>query len=78
MEDGNNCMIVQSFCKNMGLYGDRPGGLIIITKKKEIAEKVQSQLRNLTIPMYLTPPIHGARIAQKILSDSGLRDEWWV
>ncbi len=35
-----------------------------------------SQIKILIRPMYSNPPIHGARIVTKILSDDGLRKEW--
>uniref|UniRef100_A0A914QTJ3 Aspartate aminotransferase, mitochondrial n=1 Tax=Panagrolaimus davidi TaxID=227884 RepID=A0A914QTJ3_9BILA len=35
-----------------------------------------SQLKIIIRPMYSNPPVHGARIASKILSDKGLYQQW--
>lgn len=37
-----------------------------------------SQIKIIIRPMYSNPPIHGARIVQTILSDQGLREEWYA
>lgn len=76
VEDGNKCMIIQSFAKNMGLYGERPGALIITTDSPEEKEKVLSQLGRIVKVLYKSPPIHGSRIVEKILIDTGLKAEW--
>ena len=50
------CMNVQSYAKNMGLYGERIGSLTIITSDPKTTKKVDSQLkavRALLISSYL-------------------------
>ncbi|KAK0478442.1 glutamic oxaloacetic transaminase AAT1 [Armillaria novae-zelandiae] len=54
--------LAQSFAKNMGLYGERA--------------RVDSQLKIVIRPMYSNPPMHGALIANGILSDPALYSEW--
>ena len=73
-----NCefFITQSFAKNMGLYGERFGMIHIITHSDQVAEKVMSQLKLIIRPMYSSPPIHGAKIACKVLSDNSLYESW--
>lgn len=50
------CVIVQSYAKNMGLYGERIGSLTVITSDPKTTKKVDSQLkavRSLLISSYL-------------------------
>lgn len=60
----------------MGLYGERPGTLIVTTESAEEKLRVLSQFEVLIKNMYQYPPIHGARIVEKILGDTGLKAEW--
>jgi len=39
---------------------------------------VDSQIKILVRPLYSNPPIHGARIASKILNDPALNEQWLV
>lgn len=50
----------------------------MITANEDEAARVLSQLKILVRPMISNPPIHGARIANKILSDPNLRKQWYV
>lgn len=47
-----------------------------ICQDKDEAERVLSQLKIIVRPMYSNPPIHGARIAAKILNNTELRSLW--
>jgi len=69
-------IVSQSFAKNMGLYGERVGALHIVTKSKDVAEKVLSQVKLVIRPMYSNPPAHGPRVAGKILADENNFNEW--
>ncbi len=60
----------------MGLYGERIGALHVVTQDKATSEKVMSQLKVLIRKNYSSPPVHGARIAGKILSNKENRDQW--
>ncbi|XP_057522923.1 aspartate aminotransferase, cytoplasmic isoform X2 [Amaranthus tricolor] len=73
--DGGECLLAQSYAKNMGLYGERVGALSIVCKTADVANRVESQLKLVTRPMFSNPPIHGASIVAIILRDS-LFDEW--
>lgn len=75
-ESGHNICLAQSFAKNMGLYGERVGAFTITTGSAEEADRVMSQLKILIRPMISNPPIHGARIAAKILTDPNLKKQW--
>jgi len=76
IKDGHQVCLAQSFAKNMGLYGERVGAFSVIGGSKEEADRVMSQLKIVIRPMYSNPPIHGARIANEILNDAGLRAQW--
>jgi aspartate/tyrosine/aromatic aminotransferase len=52
----------------MGLYGERVGALHVVSDNKETAEKVLSQLKQVIRANYSSPPVHGARIAERVLS----------
>lgn len=77
IDDGHQSMLLsQSFAKNMGLYGERVGAFTVICADKDEAARVMSQVKILIRPMISNPPIHGARIAGRILSDPKLRSQW--
>ncbi|XP_065200314.1 aspartate aminotransferase, mitochondrial [Planococcus citri] len=76
LEDGHQVALSQSFAKNMGLYGERAGAFSVITESKDEAARVLSQLKILIRPLYSNPPIHGAKIVAKILTDSELKAQW--
>lgn len=60
------------------LIGERIGALNILCQSEDEAKAVESQLKILIRPMYSNPPIHGARIAHKIMSNEELRSQWLV
>jgi aspartate aminotransferase len=62
-------ILVQSFAKNFGLYGERVGALSVVCADADEAKRVESQLKILIRPFYSNPPAHGARIVAKILGD---------
>jgi len=66
---GHQFALVQSFAKNFGLYGERVGALSMVCADADEAKRVDSQLKILIRPLYSNPPVHGARIVAKILSD---------
>ncbi|KAG6484947.1 hypothetical protein ZIOFF_053472 [Zingiber officinale] len=70
--DGGECLMAQSYAKNMGLYGERVGALSIVCESADVAVKVESQLKLVIRPMYSNPPIHGASIVATILKDSSV------
>ncbi|XP_003743821.1 aspartate aminotransferase, mitochondrial [Galendromus occidentalis] len=74
-QSGPMCL-AQSFAKNMGLYGERVGAFSLLCDSKEEAERCMSQIKILIRPMYSNPPVHGARIANLILSDPDLYAQW--
>ena len=76
VSQGHQVALAQSFAKNMGLYGERIGAFSLTTVSAEEKARVDSQLKIIIRPMYSNPPLHGARIANTILSDKGLYAQW--
>ncbi|KAJ7986174.1 hypothetical protein DPEC_G00348040 [Dallia pectoralis] len=76
IEQGHNIVLSQSFAKNMGLYGERVGGLTLVCGDAEEAKRVESQLKILIRPNYSNPPMNGARIATTILNTTELYNIW--
>lgn len=62
----------------MGLYGERTGALHIVCQDTATAKKVSSQLEILVRRSYSNAPLHGGRIAKKILSNKKNIDQWLV
>lgn len=77
VEEGHRIALAQSFAKNMGLYGERVGAISFVCEDAAERARVDSQLKIIIRPMYSNPPIHGARIAAKVLNDPTLRIEWY-
>eukprot|EP00670_Eutreptiella_braarudii_P003876 CAMPEP_0174300698 /NCGR_PEP_ID=MMETSP0809-20121228/58611_1 /TAXON_ID=73025 ORGANISM="Eutreptiella gymnastica-like, Strain CCMP1594" /NCGR_SAMPLE_ID=MMETSP0809 /ASSEMBLY_ACC=CAM_ASM_000658 /LENGTH=684 /DNA_ID=CAMNT_0015406321 /DNA_START=26 /DNA_END=2080 /DNA_ORIENTATION=- len=75
-EQGMELYLVQSFAKNMGLYGERTGVLSIICQDQDNAARLKSQIKPFIRTMYSSPPQHGARIAELILNDPQQLEAW--
>jgi aspartate aminotransferase len=69
-------LIAVSFSKNLGLYRERVGGLIVISENAARADAVQSHMLHIARSIYSMPPDHGAAIAAKIFAEPPLRREW--
>jgi len=76
LERGFQMLVTQSYAKNMGLYGERVGALHVVTLSTKTAENVLSQLKMIIRPMYSSPPMHGALIVHKILSNPIYFTRW--
>lgn len=76
LQHGHEIALAQSFAKNMGLYGERVGAFSLLCNSQDEANRVMSQLKILIRPMISNPPIHGARLANLILRDAGLKAQW--
>jgi aspartate aminotransferase len=69
-------LIAVSFSKNLGLYRERLGALIVISESATRAEAVLSHTLQIARGIYSMPPDHGAAIAARIFSDPGLKRDW--
>ncbi|KAF1988990.1 aspartate aminotransferase mitochondrial precursor [Aulographum hederae CBS 113979] len=76
IKEGHNPCLAQSFAKNMGLYGERVGAFSIVCASAEEKKRVDSQIKIIVRPMYSNPPVHGARIANEVLSNPELNKQW--
>ena len=76
VNQGFNMFVSQSFAKNMGLYGERVGALHVVTPDKENAGRVLSQLKMVIRANYSSPPVHGARLAERVLSSAENFKSW--
>jgi aspartate aminotransferase len=69
-------LIATSYSKNLGLYRERVGALIVVSESAERADAVQSHVLQIARSIYSMPPDHGAAIAACIFADSTLRQSW--
>ena len=76
LNEGFQMVVAQSFAKIMGLYGERTGALHVVCKDKATAAKVVSQLKILVRVSYSNAPLHGGRIAKKILGSKQNIEQW--
>eukprot|EP00195_Chlamydomonas_chlamydogama_P011440 CAMPEP_0202901242 /NCGR_PEP_ID=MMETSP1392-20130828/14143_1 /ASSEMBLY_ACC=CAM_ASM_000868 /TAXON_ID=225041 /ORGANISM="Chlamydomonas chlamydogama, Strain SAG 11-48b" /LENGTH=435 /DNA_ID=CAMNT_0049587777 /DNA_START=77 /DNA_END=1384 /DNA_ORIENTATION=+ len=76
VDRGLEVIVAQSYSKNLGLYGERVGALVVVTENKDVASRVLSQLKRIARAIYSNPPTHGARIAAEVVNDKELFDEW--
>lgn len=52
------------------------GAFSIVCDSNEEKKRVDSQVKILVRPLYSNPPVHGARIAARILDDPDLNQQW--
>lgn len=71
-----NCLIAASCSKNFGIYRERTGILMAITKDADQQALTQQNLAFLNRQNYSFPPDHGARVVTTILQDPDLRADW--
>lgn len=76
VESGMEMLVACSFSKNFGLYGERVGGLFVLSKDDLVAERVTSALKLFVRTNISNPPAHGARIVSYILRNPALKEEW--
>jgi aspartate aminotransferase len=69
-------LIAVSFSKNLGLYRERVGALIVISENAARADATQSHMLHIARSIYSMPPDHGAAIAACIFADSALKQSW--
>ena len=72
----DNCLIAASCSKNFGIYRERTGILMAVTKDADQQALTQQNLSFLNRQNYSFPPDHGARVVTTILQDPDLRADW--
>lgn len=68
--------VANSFSKTFSLYGERVGGLSVVTQNADEAARVLSQLKRTVRTNYSNPPTHGGQIVTTVLNDDQLRALW--
>jgi aspartate/tyrosine/aromatic aminotransferase len=69
-------LIATSYSKNLGLYRERVGALIVVSEDPGRADAVRSHVLQIARSIYSMPPDHGAAIAACIFADPALRASW--
>jgi aromatic-amino-acid transaminase len=68
--------VANSFSKSFSLYGERVGGLSIVTQSADEAGRILSQIKRLVRTNYSNPPTHGGQIVATVLANAKLRSLW--
>lgn len=69
-------LLAYSFSKNMGLYSERVGALLMMADEAAAARAVLSQVKRIIRVIYSNPPKHGAALAQTVLTQPELYRRW--
>jgi len=69
-------LIAISYSKNLGLYRERAGALIVIGENEARADAMLSHVLQIARSIYSMPPDHGAAIAGHIFANSKLKEQW--
>nr|WP_314487238.1 amino acid aminotransferase [uncultured Pseudomonas sp.] len=73
---GVPCLVSNSFSKIFSLYGERVGGLSVVSDDTDSAQRVLGQLKATVRRNYSSPPCHGARLVAGVLGDAALNAGW--
>jgi aspartate/tyrosine/aromatic aminotransferase len=73
---GLEMIVAVSQSKNFSLYGERVGGLYVLSKDKEMAGRIRSLVKQVIRTLYSNPPMHGAKVVGEILRSPHLRAIW--
>ncbi|WP_230531419.1 amino acid aminotransferase [Microvirga roseola] len=71
-----SCLVANSFSKNFSLYGERCGGLSVVCRDKDEAERVLGQLKLAVRRSYSSPPMTGGLHVATVLGNDHLRAQW--
>lgn len=70
-------LLVASSCsKNFGIYRERVGATLVVSKNTDQAQACATQLARIVRGIYSMPPSHGAAVVAHILSDDELHQQW--
>jgi aromatic-amino-acid transaminase len=70
-------MLISASCsKNFGIYRERCGLVLTVSKDAENTALAQGMLSSLNRLNFSFPPDHGARLVTMVLSDPDLRSDW--
>nr|ADI20174.1 aspartate/tyrosine/aromatic aminotransferase [uncultured alpha proteobacterium EB080_L06A09] len=68
--------IAASCSKNFGIYRERCGIVITVSKNPDISSITQGNLSYVNRQNFSFPPDHGARLVTMVLTDTELRTDW--
>jgi aromatic-amino-acid transaminase len=71
-----SCLVANSFSKNFSLYGERCGGLSVVCRDADEAERVLGQLKLAVRRSYSNPPMTGGLLVATVLGSDDLRAQW--
>jgi aromatic-amino-acid transaminase len=74
--DGLTFFVANSFSKNFSLYGERCGGLSVVTPSADEGALVLGQLKLAIRRSYSNGPTTGPQIVAEVLTDPQLRQIW--
>jgi len=69
-------LVAVSYSKNLGIYRERLGALIMVGENDARAQTLQSHVLQIARGIYSMPPDHGAAIAAHIFAHAPLRAAW--
>jgi len=69
-------LIASSCSKNFGIYRERTGSVLVVSKNATQAQACTSQLARIVRGIYSMPPSHGAAVVAHILQNDSLRQHW--
>ncbi len=69
-------LVAVSYSKNLGLYRERVGALIVIGESETRANVMLSHVLQIARGIYSMPPDHGAAIAAHIFDNPALKERW--
>jgi len=69
-------LIASSCSKNFGIYRERVGSVLVVSKNAAQAQACASQLARIVRGIYSMPPSHGAAVVAHILQNDSLRQHW--
>jgi aromatic-amino-acid transaminase len=70
------CLVANSFSKNFSLYGERCGGLSVVCRDADEAERVLGQLKLAVRRSYSSPPMTAGLLVATVLGNDDLRAQW--
>lgn len=75
-EENHEFFCAYSCSKNFGLYGERVGAFLVHAINVKDSETMLSQVKQQIRSTISQTPLHGGRIAAKLLTDPELKKEW--
>ncbi len=75
-DSGMHFLTANSFSKSFSLYGERVGGLSIMTANENQKNIVGSHLKKIARATYSNPPTHGSKLVSTVLSSQELFSAW--